>query len=106
MLWSIQFHANGTKRQIITSMNHADLVVSYKLVLQCMQKISNYHKNKLHAMGRHHKPFIGVYDNFEQLLRVQDQQSDHNKKFYSVTTCQFIVLMWMPTGCLLQSMLN
>ena len=50
--------------------------------------------------------FIGVYDNFEQSLAVQDQRSDHNQEFYSVTTCQFIVPIWMPAGGLLQSMLN
>lgn len=71
-----------------------------------MQEISNYNKSKLCAIGRHHMPFIGVYNNFEQTLEVQDQQSDHNKEFYSVTTYQFIKLMWMPTQGLLQSMLN
>ena len=62
-------------------MNHAGLVVGYDTVLQCMKEISNYHKDKLRSIGRHCKPFIDVYDNFEQSLGVQDQRSNHNKKF-------------------------
>lgn len=81
-------------------------MVSYNLILKYMKKIFNYHKDKLCSIKRYHRLFIGVYDNFEQMLEVQNQQSNHNKVFYLVTTCQFLAPMWMPTGGLLQSMLN
>lgn len=74
-------------------MNYAGLVVSYDLILKCMKKIFDYQKNKLHGIKRRYKLFINIYNNFKQTLGVQNQQSDNNKKFYFVITCQFIALM-------------
>lgn len=81
-------------------------MIGYNLVLKCMQNIFNQQKKKLYSIEKCHKPFISVYNNFEQMLGVQNQQSNNNKEFYFITTCQFITLIQMPQRDLLQSMLN
>lgn len=106
VMWGIQLHAQGTKKHIIQSMNHAGFVISYNQILKVMKSISDFHKSELRDIGKNHQAFIAVYDNFEQTLGVQDQRSDHNKEFFSVTTCQFLTPMWMPKQGLRQSMFN
>lgn len=47
VMWGIQLHAQGTKKHIIQSMNHAGFVISYNQILKVMKSISDFHKSEL-----------------------------------------------------------
>lgn len=106
VMCGIQLHAQETKKHIIQSMNHIGFVIGYNQILKVMKSISDVQKSELQDIRKNHQAFVAVYDNFEQILGVQDQKSDHNKKFFSMTTCQFFTPMWMPEQGFQQSMFN
>lgn len=105
-IWGLQLHANGTKRRVIQSLYHTGLTVGYSAVLTAFANLTRVQKAKIQTMGWSGN-FLIVYDNFEQTVKVKDQQMDNKGEFFLVTMVQiFEPPTCMPNRGLRQHMFN